>query len=63
MHSGVGAMGRPSIPLTHQVWKIADVINMRVRQDHRINGLRIEGEILIPSVGFFATPLVKPAIE
>ena len=47
----------------NEQWQVATMVDMRVRQHHRVDGARGEGKFTIDSLGFFTAALVHAAIE
>ena len=51
------------VALLDEVWKITDVINVRVAQDGDVHLRGVEGKILVPVVRLGAAALIEPALE
>lgn len=60
---GLRHVDRPIEAAPHQVGQVARVVDVRVRQDDRIHGARIEREVQVSGVGLLPSPLIQPTVQ
>jgi hypothetical protein len=51
------------VAIAHETRQVAAVIDVRVREDHRVDRLRGKRELAVTFEGLFAMALVEPAVE
>ncbi len=60
---GLGAVDRPAKARLPQSRKVAAMVDVRVRKDHRVERLRLAMKALVPDPRLGTMPLKEPAVE